>query len=266
MRILLTNDDGYGSWGIESLYDQLDAMGHEVYIAAPATEKSASSHAITVRDSMTLEWHSSHKVAISGFPADCVNVVLIENLFPPMDLIVSGINHGPNMGYDVIYSGTVAGARQGRLHQINSIALSLDTYQGQKTDFEIAAKWLEQIFPLLANIKSPFLLNINMPLPGAGKMNGYKFTKLGAREYIDRYRFLQTIPRPDWFEKTGNKALSAALPAEVIIEGRVGHKDRGGNTDFLAVEQGYIAITPLSIEQTDYETLDQWSKHSQENS
>jgi 5'-nucleotidase len=246
-RILVTNDDGYGAPGLEVLARVLEEQGYTVFIAAPNVEKSAASHAITVRRSMLLDWYAPNRVAIDGFPADCVNIILNEQMFPGVDLVLSGINRGPNMGLDVIYSGTVAGARQGYIQGVPAMALSLNKPEATEQDFVAGAEWLLRILEETADLPEPFLLSLNIP-PGQ-EIKGYRFTELGRREYRDRYVPLKSASMQELF---GQGDSGHSLPVEVAIEGKTVHSDTSGETDFLAVDEGFISITPLALNQTDF--------------
>ncbi|MCU0822334.1 MAG: 5'/3'-nucleotidase SurE, partial [Spirochaetes bacterium] len=127
MRILLTNDDGISAKGINLLYESLSRK-HDVYVIAPNEEKSGCSSAITMKSQLKIETLSEKKFAVHGFTADCVNIGLKGNIIPKVDMVVSGINHGPNCGDDIYFSGTVAGARIGYIYGLSSIAISIDSY------------------------------------------------------------------------------------------------------------------------------------------
>lgn len=258
-RVLVTNDDGYGAPGLEVLARVLEEQGYTVFIAAPNIEKSAASHAITVRRSMLLEWYAPNRVAIDGFPADCVNIILNEQMFPGVDLVLSGINRGPNMGLDVIYSGTVAGARQGYIQGVPAIALSLNDPAATERDFVLGAQWLLRILEEMADLSAPFLLSLN--IPGGDVIKGYRFTELGQREYRDRYVSLKSASMQELF---GHGDSKQKLPVEVAIEGKTVHSDTSGETDFLSVDEGYISITPLSLDQTDFILLNQLKERDYE--
>ena len=140
MHILLTNDDGIYAGGINLLYKYL-SQKHDVYVIAPNEEKSGCSNAITMKSELKIETLSENKFAVNGFTADCVNIGLKGNLIPKVELVISGINHGPNCGDDVYFSGTVAGARVGHIYGISSIAISLDSYN-ESTNLSDASEFL----------------------------------------------------------------------------------------------------------------------------
>jgi 5'-nucleotidase len=163
MRILLTNDDGVGSPGLHALEAAL-GPGHEVWVVAPETEKSGGSHSITIRDSIRLRELGNRRYSCRGTPADCVMVGALGLVKAPVDLVVSGINLGHNLGTDILYSGTAAGARQGALMSIPSVALSVGTAQMAR-DFPLAAAFVArnaEIFRALGT--DDHFLNINFPV------------------------------------------------------------------------------------------------------
>lgn len=269
MNILLTNDDGYGSIGLESLYEELASLGR-VFIAAPSQEKSATSHAITIRNSLKIKWFDENRISVSGFPADCVNFVHLSDVFPKFDLVVSGINHGPNLGQDVIYSGTVAGARQGVLSGIDSLAVSLGGRDGKDSDYKFAAKIVRKFIQKIKGRNSepgvpeqglqinqkPFFYNINFPPePGQG-IEGIKFTRLGKRKYGDNYRVLRSRQLENENERIKKINENGRFPTEVFMEGEVFHEDEEGDTDINAVIGRHVSVTPLALDQTDLKQLE----------
>lgn len=265
MRILISNDDGYGAVGIEALAEQLEKKW-EIYIIAPQEEKSGTSQAITVRTPLTMDWHAKNRVAINGFPADCINVGIVSPYFPDFDLVISGINHGPNMGTDVIFSGTVAAARQALMHGISGIAVSLDSRFGTPEDFQRGAlhivEFVEKIQHL--DLHPPYLLNVNLPAQ-TKNIRGFRFTELGHREYIDEYVVLSRFARSGLPLKKNNKnsvAEDINYPREIILHGEVAHKEAKGRTDFVALEEGYISVTPLLINQTKFSVLERFADKS----
>jgi 5'-nucleotidase len=273
MNILLTNDDGFGSLGINALYQEFKSLGN-IYIAAPAQEKSGTSHAITVRNTVQIQWHAENQISVSGFPADCVNIAIPSRIFSELDLVISGINHGPNMGEDVIYSGTVAGARQGYMHGITSIAVSLASVDGSPQDFQDAARWTREFVEKALNLEATSeqrhanngkgvnkgLFNLNIPNPQNGEIQGFRFTRLGKRKYIDEYKILKS-QKFDHFNN-GHKypGLDGQLPVEVMMQGIISHEPEEGNTDFNALDDGYISVTPLKLDQTDFSFFDEWKE------
>ncbi len=253
-RILVCNDDGHDAIGILALEQALVDLG-EVWKIAPDRERSASSHAITVREDLQLLQVGERSFTLNGYPADCVNVGLFHlDLFPDFDIIVSGINHGPNLGDDVHYSGTVAAARQGAIHHIKkTIAISTLKTDALKTELlaanmERIAYWLAQwLGDNSENLQAGVVYNINFPEEhnSVGKFAAFpevRFTYQGKRSYKDRYT--------DLGYRQGKRVLR-------LISDSIGHI-RSDHSDFEAVLAGCISITPLSTYTTDIRELRKW--------
>ncbi len=238
MNILLTNDDGIEAAGIRALYDALSEH-HAVFIVAPRIERSACSNAITVRDSIAVERIAPGRFAISGFTSDCVNIGINGDIIPGVDLVISGINHGPNLGDDVYFSGTVAGARTAHIFGKPGIAVSLDClgssdYFGEAASFVSA--FVRDNWRHLHAMNC--FLNINYPDLPVREIKGTSYTTLGRRKYQDSYRIIDE--RHDFLE--------------MQIEGTIVSDHKPG-TDVAEVRNGLISITPLKLDATDYEFL-----------
>lgn len=250
MRILLTNDDGIGAPGIQALWRELRDLG-EVTVIAPDGERSAMSQAITVHhpirvDRHCLEYPNLCAWRVGGTPTDCVKIALETLLEEKPDIVVSGINHGPNLGTDVLYSGTVSAAIEGALHGIPAIAVSLDTWKA--ADFSIAARFIHRLVPKVAQRALPpnTLLNVNVPALSTTELKGTRITKLGSREYENTFE-QRTDPRGRLYYWMG---------------GTVVDSDSDPDTDIAAVKEGYISITPIHFDLTNYaimEMLRDWS-------
>uniref|UniRef100_A0A7C1JM25 5'-nucleotidase SurE n=1 Tax=Ammonifex degensii TaxID=42838 RepID=A0A7C1JM25_9THEO len=248
MRILLTNDDGIFAEGITVLRKALERFG-EIYVIAPDRERSAAGHSITVHRPLRVreagfrsQWVRGW--VVDGTPADCVKLGLEALLPEKPDLLISGINLGPNVGTDVLYSGTVSAAIEGIINGVPSVAVSLATHD--EPDFTTAVVFVQELLPELARQVLPTgtLLNINIP-PGTPR--GARVTKLGNIRYvnvIDR----RTDPRGrSYFWMAGE-------PLDL--------NDNDPDTDVRAVKEGFISITPVQIDLTDYlfmEKLKRWS-------
>ena len=239
IRILVTNDDGYRSEGILALADALHAIG-EVTTVAPVQEASAIGHALTLRRPLRLEAIDDRLFAVDGTPTDCVNIAVTQVYTPSSvpDLVVSGINKGWNLGDDITYSGTVAGALEGSLLGIPSIAVSLSRTRG-KYDFGPAAAAAATIasMTLREGIITPrTFLNINVP---TGKPKGFRLTFQGKRNHV-------TIvdPRTD----------PRGQPYYWIEEGENDWEPHD-RSDYQAVRNGYVSVTPLQPDMTDHEAL-----------
>ncbi len=183
MRILLANDDGIFSPGLHAL-EKVFSEAHEVWVVAPDRERSGVSQCITFFEAIKVVQVADRKFAINGTPADCSIVAIKGGFIPKPDVVVSGINAGPNLGTDVLYSGTVAAARQAALMGIPAIAISLDRY-GFDSDFEPTAMLLAQnIEKLIRDWEPGFFWNINVPPVLLG--TELKEASLCVRKYMDR--------------------------------------------------------------------------------
>jgi 5'-nucleotidase len=240
LRILLTNDDGINAPGIQALWRELAAIG-EVTVVAPDSERSATSQAITVHhpirvDKFCIEDPPICAWRVVGTPTDCAKIA-IEALLPDKpDLVVSGINNGPNLGTDVLYSGTVSAAIEGALHGIPSLAVSLATYE--TADFRPAARFARKLALAMAARKLPpdTLLNVNVPALPADKLAGVEVTRLGVIEYENTFERRQD-PRGRAYYWMGGSLV-----------------DRGNEdgTDVVAIKKGKISVTPIHFDLTNY--------------
>lgn len=241
MRVLVANDDGIEAAGIVALRQTLEAMGWEVYVAAPDRERSGTGHGITVHRPLRvreLTWgEKSHGWAVDGTPADCVKMVLETFLPQPPDLVISGINLGPNLGTDVLYSGTVSAAFEGMINGHTAIAVSLATYDDP--DFRPAAAFMRDFLPRVQEMSLPActMLNVNVP---PGEPRGIRITRLGRRRYVNVFH-RRTDPRGRVY---------------YWMAGDVEETDNGPGTDMAAVKNGFVSITPLQCDLTDYNLLD----------
>ncbi len=243
LRILICNDDGPHSAGIEALYLALSEMA-EVWAITPDRERSATSHALSIRESLRLSELSPRRYTLSGYPADCVNVGLHSGLFPEFHMIVSGINHGPNLGDDVHYSGTVAAARQGAVHNRKAVAISFPDYNPQASA-ERPARWLlGWLQKTMEQLHPGVVYNINYPLEKseAGEFPPVAWSYQGRRTYHDEYELLERA------------AGDVVLRMKTTEFGHV----REDRSDFEAILAGHIAITPLSTYTTHIRELKRW--------
>lgn len=236
--ILLTNDDGFFSEGIESLSRYLKDLG-QIYIVAPDREKSATSLALTLHRPLRVKKIKTNVYAVDGTPADCVYLARQKLLQKKPSLIISGLNRGPNLGQqDISYSGTVAAAIQGTFLKIPSIAVSLLPDKNHEYYYDFSAKIVNLIAKKLLEDKLPksVTLNINIPPP---PFRGIKIVKLGQKRYNPE--IIEKIdPRKNsyYWIGTGNPKAK-------------GDKD----SDVLVAEQGYMTITPLHTDMTDYPAI-----------
>ncbi len=243
MRILISNDDGIEAAGIVALTKVLSQQ-HDVIVAAPAHQQSGMAHALTVgrrmevcRSAALEEW-AVEAWSIDGTPTDCVKVYLESIAGKQLpDIVLSGINHGSNLGTDVLYSGTVGAAIEGYLHRITSIAVSLDIESSM--DYESAAQiFAAGLMEVAAHRQEPCLLNVNFPAK-LRVNHAFAWAKLGNRDYKNAFRRT---------EEDGHCYYTMA--------GEIFDEDNDAKTDIHAVEAGYISITPLQTDLTDYPALE----------
>lgn len=238
MKILLTNDDGIEAKGINVLFDILSSE-HQVFLIAPHIQKSACSNAITLEAEMRVIEEENNKFSVSGFPSDCVNIGLNSGLIPDVDIVISGINHGANLGHDIHYSGTVAGARTAFIFGKTGIAVSVADIPGYEFLEDAAAficEYLESEKEYL--LSEQRLININYPPYTKENIKGVKYAFLGKRIYKDQY--------VETFTSEGHRHLK--------LEGTIDSIEKD-NSDVTEIEHGYITITPLTLDSTDYDSL-----------
>ena len=240
MRILCTNDDGLGAVGLTHLVEICSRIG-EVTCVAPDREQSAMSHALTLSRPLRASRRGSSSFAVDGTPTDSVLLALGALVGERPDFVVSGINHGPNMGEDVLYSGTVAAAMEGLAFGVPGVAVSLAT-----RDTSLIASYCDVLERLLRQIMDPerfppdTLLNINLPPVPASEAKGVRVTTLGKRVYSEALtRMEDPRGREMWWIGGGQLSWS-------------GRED----SDFQAVEDGQISVTPLHVDLTNYQLLE----------
>ena len=235
-RILVTNDDGVHSEGIRALADAMKALG-EVTVVAPMAEASAIGHALTLRRPLRLETIADRVYAVDGTPTDCVNIALTSVLRGMPDLVVSGINKGWNLGDDVTYSGTVSGAFEAALLGAPGIAVSLQR-TGEAFDFSEAARGAHIVAQsvLAKGLPLRTFLNINVP---RGVTKGFKVTVQARRNHITKVdeRIDPRGQRYFWIEEGQNEW------------------EPHDRSDFQAVRDGYISVTPLQPDLTAYNII-----------
>lgn len=245
MRILVTNDDGIQAPGIRVLVEAAQKLG-EVKVVAPDRERSACGHSMTMRDPLRiteLPWEGAEAFEVNGVPTDCVALGIQIIWKNECDLVLSGINSGPNLGFDVTYSGTAAGAMEGVIQGVPSIAVSMAALvSGAPTHFETAKTWLaEQLENLVRLPVSPLtFLNVNIPnFSDPIELRGQKVVPMGKRVYENRIeQRVDPWGRPYYWQ--GGVA--------VLVSNQPG-------TDVEAVNQGFVSITPVSVDWTNYDEL-----------
>ncbi|MDE2259104.1 MAG: 5'/3'-nucleotidase SurE [Betaproteobacteria bacterium] len=245
MHILLSNDDGYFSSGLVALANAMAPLG-TVTVVAPDAERSGASNSLTLDRPLMVRRAPNGFYHVNGTPTDCVHMAVTGLLDITPDVIVSGINHGANMGDDTIYSGTVAAATEGYLLGIPSIAVSLVTSHGAG-HFDTAAQIVAQLVQRIQRnpLAQATLLNVNVPDAPFEQIKGLKITRLGRRHKAEPV-IKSVNPRGELVYWVG-----AAGPAA----------DAGAGTDFDAVAQGWVSLTPLQVDLTHFQQLDplqQW--------
>lgn len=238
MKILLSNDDGFDAPGIKALHTCLLKLNYhsEIRLIAPDRNRSAASNSLTLLNPLRIKNHGEHIYSVNGTPTDCVHLGINGALDFQPDLVISGINDGANMGDDVLYSGTVAAATEGRFSGKPSIAISLCGNQHFATATHVLTEFLKDYIKL--EIDKNAIININVPDIPLAELKGIKLTRLGRRHFSEPV-VNGTDPRGGDFFWIG-----PAGKAEDASEG----------TDFHAIEHGYASITPLKIDLTDYKT------------
>jgi 5'-nucleotidase len=247
MNILITNDDGYFSPGIKLLKTCLVELGHSCVVVAPQTQKSGVSSALTLYEPIFCypEPGSSEEYYISGTPVDCVKLALTHLLEKKPDLLLSGVNHGANIGINVLYSGTVAAALEGLLNGVPSVALSLDSNHSE--DFQ-------NLLPTLKKFLSDFLTiplgteavwNVNFPVKAFEEIKGIHYTCLSRSYYKDVYEHRKDLRGRSYFWLGEN--------AELVLNGGV------PLSDSMALKKAYISVTPLTYEMTHFKQLEEVS-------
>jgi 5'-nucleotidase len=238
MKILVSNDDGYLATGINALTDEL-AKTADVVVVAPDRNRSAASSSLTLNDPLRVSKTAENRYRVNGTPSDCVHLALTGFLDDEPDLVVSGINHGANLGDDVIYSGTVAAAMEGRFLGFPSIAVSL--VGPEQKYFNTAARVAAELVHRLSRhlLPSDLILNVNVPDRPYEDLAGIEVARLGFRH------------------KSENVVKSTDPHGRTIYwVGPAGPgQDAGEGTDFHAIERGAVTVTPLKVDLTRHEVL-----------
>ncbi|WP_429496924.1 5'/3'-nucleotidase SurE [Robbsia andropogonis] len=248
MHILLSNDDGYLALGLSALYHALLPLADRVDVVAPEQNCSGASNSLTLSRPLSVCTATNGFRFVNGTPTDCVHVALTGLLEGRPDLVVSGMNNGQNMGEDTLYSGTVAAATEGFLFGIPSIAFSLVDHGWGHLD--AAAAEAARIVAHHRDVPLPAasLLNVNIPNVPSSALRGWRVTRLGKR-HPSQPVIRQTNPRGDpiyWIGPSGAE------------------RDAGDGTDFAAVRDGYVSMTPLQLDLTDTRrlpALQEWIGH-----
>ena len=242
MKILISNDDGILANGIRALIEALSPC-HDVYVVAPDRERSAAGHSLTLQTPLRVEevdakYGAKRCWMTTGTPGDCVkigiNAILSKDEQP--DVIISGINHGPNLGADILYSGTVSCAMEGAMLGVPSIAISLASMRYEYENFKYAAKFANLLLPKLKEFTFPkkSLLNVNIPALDEEDIAGVAITELGRRMFTDNYE----------------KRVDPRGKVYYWMAGEMINEPVGSNTDIAAVRNNKISITPVTYEMT----------------
>lgn len=244
MNILLSNDDGYLADGIKVMFAELQNHPKvaDVMLIAPDRNRSAASNSLTLMNPLRLHQHDERTFSVTGTPTDCVHLGANGALDFEPDLVISGINEGANMGDDVIYSGTVAAATEGRHLGKPAIAISLVGDQHYASAAKVVSQLLDELFS--HNLDNKTILNINVPDLPFEQIKGIKVTRLGSRHPSGK-AVQELDPR--------GKPMFWIGPAGLANESGLG-------TDFEAVEAGYASVTPLQIDLTHHALLRQMAK------
>jgi len=250
MHFLVSNDDGVNATGIKALSEALSELG-EVTVYAPSRDRSGASNSLTLDRPIRIHKLDSNRFSVDGTPTDCVHMALTGLMKKEPDMVISGINNAANLGDDVLYSGTVAAAIEGRYLGLPAIAFSLVTKHGQNKNryFDTAQHFIKKIVKNLQKNPLPqdTILNINIPNLPIKEIKGIQVTRFG-----NRHKAENTVQGVD---PRGRKIywIGAAGP----------EADAGEGTDFYAVKTGYVSMTPMQVDMTrhsDIDSLKKWSE------
>jgi len=241
MRILISNDDGIHSAGLKVLAEKL-CKDHEVYVIAPDRERSAAGHSLTLHKPLRVEQvdigvNVAKAWETTGTPGDCVKIGISSILEKKPDLVISGINYGPNLGSDILYSGTVSAALEGAVLGFPSIAVSLfGDGHFLDSDFIYSAEFIAKFMGNIAQINFPkkTILNINIPAVDAEEIAGIQITKLGTRMFTDQYE----------------KRIDPRGKTYYWMAGEFIRTEEAEGTDIMAIRNNKISITPVTFEIT----------------
>ena len=238
MKLLLSNDDGVQAKGLNTLANALIEQGYEIQVVAPDRDRSGASNSLTLDRPLHVTTLDNGAMSIDGTPTDCVHLGMYTLCKPTPYRVISGINAGANLGDDVLYSGTVAAAMEGRFLDAFPIAISL----AGKVHFDTAAQVLISLLTKIDALELPprTLLNVNVPDCPMDQLKGWKVTRLGHRH------------RSDHPVKTTNPRGKESFWISVAGHGA----DAGEGTDFHAIEHGYVSITPIQMDMTAHAVME----------
>ena len=247
MKLLLSNDDGYQSPGLASLAETLSCLG-TVTVVAPDRNRSGASHSLTLDVPVHARTDERGFIYVDGTPTDCVHLAITGLLTQEPDMVISGINAGANMGDDVLYSGTVAAATEGRFLGLPSMAVSL-VLNGQE-HYQSAAEVALRLIQAMPHMQVPAntILNVNVPDLAFTELRGIRATRLGYRHKSEPV-IKSKDPRGETIYWVGPPGAE---------------QDAGDETDFHAVRNGYVSVTPLSVDLTRHSALEDTRRWLQE--
>jgi 5'-nucleotidase len=256
MRILISNDDGFFALGIRSLANRMVQEGHDVVVVAPDRERSATGHGLTLHQPIRadiIEGIFDPKIeawSCSGTPSDCVKLGLSAILDTPPDFVLAGVNSGPNLGTDILYSGTVSAAMEGTIDGITSIAFSLASFTSR--NFEVSTNYAVELVQNLSENPLPeaTLLNVNIPGVSASEIKGVKITRQGIRRYQENFQKRKDPRGKTYYWLAGELVEEIEQPEHIYLPPDL-------LTDVQASKQNYITITPLQYNLTDAVTVAQ---------
>ncbi len=244
MHILISNDDGYLATGLSVLANALAEFA-EISVVAPDKNRSAASNSLTLETPLRAQTSENGYVRVDGTPTDCVHLAITGLLDKEPDMVFAGINHGSNLGDDVLYSGTVAAATEGRFLGLPAVAISLaaNDPKHMETAGHVAATLLKKI--VQQPLPKDTLLNVNVPDLPIDQLKGYQSTRLGQRHKAE--------PVIKAHDPRGDEIYWVGPPGK--------EEDAGPGTDFFAIKRGYVSVTPLQLDLTRYQRLEaitQW--------
>jgi 5'-nucleotidase len=242
MHILISNDDGLDARGIRLLTERIAADVDRVTVVAPDRDRSGASNSLTLDRPIRVERREAGVFKVYGTPTDCVHIGITGLLDDEPDMVISGINAGANLGDDVLYSGTVAAAMEGRFLGLPAMAVSLVYGNGGPHHFESGARAASILMNRLIEEPLPAdtILNVNVPDRPWNEIEGFETTRLGHR-----HRSEDVIPIED---PRGRQFYWIGAPG--------GEQDSGAGTDFSAVRRGFVSVTPIHVDLTRYQALD----------
>ena len=238
MHILISNDDGFQAPGIRKLAEELQTIA-KITVVAPEANRSGASNSLTLENPLRAKYHPDNYISVDGTPTDCVHLAITGLLDSEPDMVVSGINAGANLGDDVLYSGTVAAATEGRFLGYPALAISMESHDPKH--YDTGAKVALELVRFLSqsSLSSSSILNVNVPDIPYDQLKGYQTTRLGHRHKAEPV-VQSTDPR--------GKVIYWVGPAGA-------EQDAGPGTDFHAIRQGYVSVTPIKVDLTHHEVL-----------